>query len=276
METAQVILAMKRVHGTDISWYDRTFLEKSVADRYALCGVTSDDDYLTLLSGSAAEARALTRSLRITYSEFFRNPLTFAFLEERVLPSLVREKQGAAGGEVRVWSAGCAAGQEAYSIAILLDELVTGLKNPVSFRIFATDRSEEEIARARSGVYPRDAVKNVRQKHIGAYFRHEGDTYTVVPRLRELVMFSCHDLLDEFSSTPPSAIYGDFDLVICSNLLFYYRGEVRRVILDRLDRSLVEGGYLVTGEAERDMVGKIPGMRPAFPQAAVFRKGGGA
>jgi chemotaxis methyl-accepting protein methylase len=210
--------------------------------------------------------------MSIAYSEFFRNQLSWALLEQLILPGILAEKKKSGRGEIRVWSAGCAAGQEAYSIAILLDELTAnGDNHAVSFRIFATDRSEPELEAARQGLYDSAAVRNVRQKHIHKYFTRGGDSFRIVDSLRQKVDFSGHDLLDQRLSCPSESIYGDFDLVFCGNLLFYYRPGVRHFILNKLHHCMAPGGYLVTGEAEREIVSNHAFFRAIVPPSAVFK-----
>jgi chemotaxis protein methyltransferase CheR len=267
-----IIEVMCRVHCRDISLYDEAFLAKSADKRMAATGIRTLAAYGEALSDDHTEAEALFFSLRIAYSEFFRNPLTFAVLEQLVLPALIAANNKAGRTEIRVWSAACSAGQEAYSMAILLEEAASAPARPVPFRIFATDISEVELSAAREGVYDFAAVQNVPLKHIQERFTRQGDRYRVFPRLKEFIDFSIFDLLDESSSCPPSSIYGDFDLVLCSNLLFYYRADVRRLILDKVCRALSPEGYLVTGEAEREIVSGHKGFRAVAPPAAVFRK----
>jgi chemotaxis protein methyltransferase CheR len=180
-----------------------------------------------------------------------------------------RERFG--GGEIRIWSAACAAGQEAYSVAILLEDMAAERGKPIPFRIIATDVSDAQLAIARKGVYDDDAVRNVRLRHLRRYFSEQGKAYVIAPGLRDRVDFSSYDLLDERSSSPPASIYGDFDIVLCCNLLFYYRPSVRRLILERVRRGLSPNGYLVTGEAERAIVQDAGGFRAMTPPTAVFR-----
>ena len=156
-------------------------------------------------------------------------------------------------------------------MAILLDEIVAACERPVQYRIFATDLSEPDLALARGGVYSAAAGKNLRLRHLESCFTRQGDAYAVVPRLKDRVDFSIYDLLDAGTS-PPASIYGDFDLVLCSNVLIYYRPEALRLILDKLRRSLAVGGHLVTGETERQVAGSADGFRMVIPPVAVFAR----
>ena len=266
--TEAILRVMAEAHGLDISRYEETFLRKMIAKRLAATGLTMAA-YAGHLAGDREEAEKFTHALRINHSDFFRNPLTFALLEQVILPGLVEAKRKSGGDEIRVWSAGCAAGQEAWSLAMLLDEL-TG--EAPSYRIFATDLDGPDLALARTGVYSVEGMGNVRSRHLRGCFSWHGDFYAVVPRLRARVDFSVHDLLDDDSASPVASIYGDFDLIFCCNLLFYYRPDARQRILDKFCRALSPGGYFVTGEAERAIVSNQKRLYPAFPLGAIFQK----
>lgn len=270
-ELAEIAGIMRQSHHLDVTPYDSDFLRRTLHKMREVAGVKRTADYGALLRQNPAEAKKFYNSLSISYSEFFRNPLTFALLEQFILPSLLEKKAGSS--ELRVWSVGCAAGQEAYSLAMLLDGLCTrrdGRRN--NFRIFATDFSEPELAAARAGVYEPAALKNVRLEHLRKYFMERGGYYEVNSKIKELVEFSAYDLLACGSVCPPAAIYGDFDLVSCSNLLFYYRPEIRQGMLEKIHSCLSAQGCLVTGEAEREIIGKCRGFRPVFSPAPVFQK----
>lgn len=270
-ELHHIIMAMSGKQ-KDISRYEESFLLKSLEKRLVATSVTTIADYREYLSEHDGEAAEFFRSLNITYSGFFRNPLTFALLEQQVLPRLIEEKPGSGTAEIRVWSAGCAAGQESYSVAILLDELLSAQQTSLSFRIFATDISENSLASARRGVYDAAAVQNVRLKYIDSCFESHNVRYSVAGRLKKRIEFSFYDLIDERSTSPPGSIYGDFDLVFCSNLLFYYKPEIQQVILNKVIHALSCGGYLVTGEAERAIVEERTTLIELFPMSAVYRK----
>lgn len=260
-----IIQAMAGPHGLDISRYEEAFLRKTIAKRVAATGGGTVAAYVERVAGDRDEAEMFFRSLRIDHSDFFRNPLTFAVLGQLILPGLVEEKKKS-GGEIRVWSAGCASGQEAWSLAMLLEELAEA----VPYRIFATDLAEPGFARA--GVYSAEAVGNVRTRHLREYFSRQGESFSVGPRLRERVDFSAYDLLDGSSASPAASIYGGFDLILCCNLLFYYRQEARNQILDKIYQALSPGGYFVTGEVERAMVQGHNGLRSVMSPSAVFQK----
>ena len=266
----EIIEVMRRTHGFDLACYDESFLASSIAKhRHAISALTPAD-HLERLSEDRAEAEALVRSLRVTYSEFFRNPLTWAVLEQQVLPTLAEAAEKSGRPELRIWSAGCAAGQEAYSAAILLDELARGRQHPIPFRIFATDLSEPDLAAARAGVFGAASVGNVRKRHLDECFSRRGEFHTVETRIRDHVDFSTYDLLDAGTTCPPASIYGDFDLVLCCNVMLYYRPETQRFILSKVRQCLAVRGYFVTGAAERQMAASAGGFRAVASPAAVL------
>jgi len=266
---AQIIALTREAHGRDLALFDEAFLAKALQRRLAGAGLAVWPAYLERLAQDGTEAQALFASLNIGYSEFFRDPLAFALLEQVILPGLLQQS-GQAG--LRIWSAGCAAGQEAWSIAILLDEQNAERGQPQPFRVFATDSVEAVLVQAREGVYEAASVQQLRLKHLHRYFTVRGDAYSISPALKARVDFSVFDLLAQGTSSPVAAIYGDFDLVLCCNLLFYYRPEVRQRILDKIVRALCPGGYCVTGVAEREIIARQTGLHAVAPPAAVFQK----
>ena len=255
----------------DISKYDISFLKKSVQKRMAETCSGSVVEYNALLGQNYGERRAFIDSLQISYSEFFRNPLTFAVLERIILPALVLKKKKANGKEIRIWSAACAEGQEAYSLAILLEELKNGDMDQFSYRIFATDQSDAQVNEASKGQYSSAALNNVSLKRAGEWFTSQGDIYTVKPGLQKNIEFSTFDLFNEEFSCPPSSIFGSFDLVVCANLLFYYTDEHRKLLLAKTGNCLADGGYLFTGETERNIVMRC-NYQEVYPQAAIFKR----
>jgi len=260
-------------YGWDIQAYDESYLLRLAEKRAATHNLASIEEYSDLLSGDQHEARIYFNSLNNSYSEFFRDPLTFAFLERIILPELLTEKKRGDRSELRIWSAGCASGQEAYSIAILLDELSACDTKELNFRIIATDNDSVELETGRQGVFSAAALQNVTLGRLGRYFdRLNADSYQVGSRIRERIDFSQFDLLDLNTFSPPASIFGEFDLVFCCNLLIYYGVEARTRILSRLQKSLVAKGYLVAGEAEKEMVKKTRSFCQVSSGSSVFKQ----
>jgi chemotaxis protein methyltransferase CheR len=259
------------VHGLDLSPFDESFLIKVIAKRAATL-VETGVVYGIRLAQDLSEAKTLLQSLHIGYSEFFRNSLAFAMLERLILPDLLEAKEKSGRGEIRIWSAGCATGQEAWSIAILLNELNRARDTSIPYRIIATDWFSPDLDVARTGHYSEDAVGNVRMSHLRRYFIKQKDSFHIASRLMERVDFSNYDLLNDQTSCPPVSIFGNFDLVFCSNVLLYYRPEMQMHILGKIRHCLAPDGYLITDETETGIVEGDSGFRRAAMPAAIFIK----
>jgi len=265
-----IIALVLRTNDFDVSKYEISFLELSLQKRMNETGCDSAGDYCALLEADKGEQATFINSLKISYSLFFRNPLTCAVLERIVLPALVLKKEASRSRELRIWSAACAGGEEAYSLAMLLEELVAGNEN-VTYRIFATDQSDVQVEKARAGEYAAAALNNLSMRRAGEWFVRRGDAYTVNPELQKHIEFSTFDLFRDGNSCPAGSIFGDFDLVICANLFFYYTVQYRDMIFRKIDHCLTAGGYLVTGGSERDIVMRHR-YQELYPQSAVFKR----
>jgi chemotaxis methyl-accepting protein methylase len=272
MITEKCIQLMNSRFTLDISRYDHSFLEKAIQNRMASAGCQTDENYLIFLEEMPGESISLLAQLNNSYSEFFRNPLTFSLLEQLILPKLFNQKEKIHSPEIRIWSAGCASGQEPYSLAILLDDYKEKHKVDSRYRIFATDSSENELVSARKGVFDFKVLKNTRIEFAEKYFKRNGDTFLLDSRLGVQVDFSRYDLLSKDSSSPPSGIYGDYDLIMCCNVLFYYEPEYQQIILQKIYRSLKPGGFFVTGEAETHLANAFGGFRLYVLPSAIFIK----
>jgi chemotaxis protein methyltransferase CheR len=256
--------------GIDVLKYDESFVLKSIHNRAKAVKCISEEDYLHFLLKNEEEKDLFTRSLSINYSDFFRNQLTFSILENFILPSVIAQKSLSKNRTVRAWSAACASGQEAYSLAMLMEEMVEYKGDDYSYILFATDQDETVINEAVSGKYHTDSIKNLPMKYARRWFSKDGNYDIINPELKKNIAFSVFNLLDDRCGSPPEAIFGDFDIIICANLLFYYKDEYRKIILDKLTRSLARGGFLVTSEAERGILSEFK-FREAFPKSCIFQ-----
>lgn len=247
-QLGKIIHLMREGFNIDLSSHDQEFLMKVIENRQKCTYCNTVEAYLNLLR-DGFEAERLQEALHISYTSFFREPLTFALLEQVVLPTVIANKNK--GGQIRIWSAGCAGGREAYSVAMLLSDLLESSGKELSYRIFATDISEKALEEGRAGVYNESLVQEVKLKHIHKYFETDGNNYLMKSGIKDFVDFSRYDMRDTETMNPPVSIYGDFDLVICSNLLIYYNSRVQREIINKLKKSISETGYLITGESEK-------------------------
>jgi len=259
-------------HHADISMFSETIIHNAIVNRMSSLSLQQAEDYQQYLALNPAEAKLLKSALSISYSAFYRNPLTFALLYQYVLPRIMAEKSKNKNQEIRIWSAGCASGQEAYSLAMIADDLKKKSHSDTWISIFATDNQASELEAARLGCYHTDEIKNLPQEFVDTYLTKSGDTYSVTEQVKQYVEFSDFDLLDSTTSAPPASIFGDFDLVMCCNVLFYYKPAFQKMMLEKFHRSLSDRGFLVTGEAETGIVSASAGFRHYMTPAAVFIK----
>ena len=198
--------------------------------------------YLLYLETHPAEYQQLFNAFLIKVTEFFRDPEVFAYLRDTVMPPLIA--QGRKQGQVlRFWSAGCATGEEAYSLAILVAEALGPDLEHFHVRIFATDADAEAVAFARRGIYPAQALANLSEDLRERYFTKEEAFYTVKKRLRALTIFGQHDLAQR-------APFPHLDLVLCRNVLIYFTNDLQARTLHLFTYALRQGGMLVLGKAE--------------------------
>ena len=269
-QLSELLKLTSNIQQVNISLFDEKFLEKSVNKRLDELGLSTVDAYLLKLQSDLDEITFLNESLHINYSEFFRNSLTFSYLEQIIIPRLFETKKANNGKEIRIWSAACAAGQEAYSIAILFDEYIKKRKTDIRYRIFATDACQKEIDFAHKGVYPAASINKVSFERIQKYFTQTDNNYSIDTAIKENVDFSVFDLLGNQLTCPPASIFGNFDIIFCSNILFYYKPEIRKIILDKLAASQSNNSYIITGETEREIL-KSNNYREVFFNSAIFQ-----
>jgi two-component system CheB/CheR fusion protein len=238
---ALVVNALHTAVGEDFALYRTGTLLRRVERRMALTATDDFPGYVARLRSDTAEADALAKDLLINVTSFFRDNAAFTFLAEHVLPPLVA-RQGT-DQPIRVWVAGCATGEEAYSLAILLLEQVASAGKRTRVQIFATDIDADALAIARAGVYPESIEANVSAERLRRFFTKAGHQYTVGEGLRKTIVFARHNLL----SDPPLS---RFDLISCRNLLIYLRPEAQKRVIALFHFALRDHGVLFLGASE--------------------------
>lgn len=183
-------------------------------------------------------------------SHFFRNALTFEYLQKVILPNLIAKKLDANDKNLRIWSAGCSLGEEAYSIAIMINEILSKEDVDLQLHIFATDIDKNAIQFAQKGCYNFKSLENVKLGILNKYFSQDENQFVVNPEIRKRIHFSFYDLLDKKSYVPNNSIFGGFDIVFCRNVLIYFNPEYQKIIFDKIYKSLNSNGLLVLGDAE--------------------------
>ncbi|HTO80460.1 MAG TPA: chemotaxis protein CheB, partial [Methylocystis sp.] len=262
-ETVQHILSHICIGtGHDFSKYKKSTILRRVARRMQAQRVTTLAEYLAILGESAEEDQALFADLLISVTTFFRDAAAFNSLAARVIPTLFEEK-GAADA-VRVWAPGCATGEEAYSIAILLMEERDRRDLHPEIQVFASDVDEAALAFAREGRYPPAIEADLSEKRLWRFFTREADHYRVKRELRDVVLFSKHSLFKD----PP---FSRLDLISCRNLLIYLGRDLQQQVCLTFHFALLPGGYLFLGTSESaDNPGGL--FRVIDRDARIFRR----
>lgn len=244
-DRAAFVALLERIRersGIDFGTYKPATIVRRLQGRMSVTSQPSVAAYAELLERDPDEYTRLVSSLLIKVTQFFRDPRVFQYLGERTLPDLIKAARRD-GRELRVWSAGCSSGEEAYTLAILLAEALGDDARPLGARVFATDVDAAAIAFARRGLYPPGALKNVPAPLRERYFVKTDGGYEVVKRLRAATIFGEHDL-------GARAPFPRIDLILCRNVLIYFTSPMQRVALETFAYSLRDGGRLVLGPSE--------------------------
>ena len=236
------LLQLRARSGIDFTQYKSPTIKRRLARLMAAAHCATMPDYMRYLNAHPEAYHRLVSSFLIKVTGFFRDPALYKYLREQILPEIVSHAR-AAGSELRLWSAGCATGEEAYSLAILLSELLGEEVDELDIRIFATDLDADSIAFARRGLYPASALGEMPEDLLQKYFTKVDDTYQVKKRIRNLTVFGEYDLGQR-------APFPRIDLILCRNVLIYFTKELQQRTLQLFAFSLREGGYLVLGKAE--------------------------
>jgi two-component system, chemotaxis family, CheB/CheR fusion protein len=232
---------LKASRGFDFGAYKVTGLLRRVQKRMRDVGAASYAEYLDYLEVHPQEFAPLFDAVLINVTSFFRDPPAWDYLAEHILPRIVEER--APDQPIRVWSAGCASGEEALSVAMLFAELLGEDRLRTRVKIYATDVDEEALAEARRATYDARQVEGVPPPLLDKYFEHAEDRYVFRPDLRRCLIFGRHDLTQD-------ATISRLDLLVCRNTLMYFNSEAQEKVLARFHFALSRAGYLFLGRAE--------------------------
>ena len=227
--------------GHDFSNYKRPTLLRRIERRINIRNLPDLSSYITFLQEHPDETQALLKDLLISVTNFFRDAKAFEALEREVLPAIFAGKTSA--DEVRIWVAGCATGEEAYSVAMLCSERVLGMLDAPKVQIFATDIDETAIATAREGFYTLNDAADVSPDRLRQFFNRDGEGYRVRRELRELILFAAHNFLKD-----PS--FSRLDLVTCRNVLIYLNHTAQERVMGTFHFALRPKGFLLLGTSE--------------------------
>jgi two-component system CheB/CheR fusion protein len=237
----KLLVFLRDARGFDFTGYKRSTLSRRIHKRMTDVGVRSYLDYQDLLETSAEEFGALFNTILINVTSFFRDPDAWTFLQRDVVPELVADTEP--DQEIRVWSAGCSSGEEAYSLAVMFAEALGVEECLRRVKIYATDIDEEALRQARSGLYPAKALEPVPAELREKYFERNGAQFGFRADLRRRVIFGRHDITRD---APISRL----DLLVCRNTLMYFNVEAQTQIVDRFHFALRKNAFLFLGKAE--------------------------
>lgn len=237
---AKIASGVKRHTGFDLTHYKFATVNRRLIRRMSLHKSTSFDDYAELLRSDREEAQQMVKDVLISVTSFFRDEEAFDILR-RQLRKLVAER--ASDDVIRIWIAGCATGEEAYSMAIMMSEAVREHGRGPEFLIFATDLDAPAVNFARNGAYPEASVEQLPKQLVETYFEHSGKVYQVRKFLRQNMVFAVQNLIED----PP---FSRMDLISCRNLLIYLNRPVQRRLLEVFHYALKPNGLLFLGKSE--------------------------
>jgi two-component system, chemotaxis family, CheB/CheR fusion protein len=246
----------------DFSLYKKSTLVRRIERRMTITHCKDASGYLKFLHHNPGETRALFQDMLIGVTSFFRDPEVFAFLKENVLPGLIGRSPGDAA--IRVWIPGCATGEEAFSVAIIILEHLEENDLNRQMQIFATDIDARAIEKARQGLYPQNIAIDIEEERLKRFFKLEGDLYHVKSEIREPIIFAEQNLLRD----PP---FSNLDLLVCRNLLIYLKPEAQNKLLPLFHYTLKKEGVLFLGTSES--VGRFPELfQPVSKSFSIFYK----
>ena len=224
--------------------YKRNTILRRMRRRMQILQIDSLEQYAERVKEDGEEAQRLFKDLLIGVTHFFRDAASFEYLQERVIALLLKKKQdNRENSGLRLWVAGCATGEEAYTLALIVREEAARLKMSMPAQIFATDIDDNALATARRAIYPEGIEDQIPERYLNRFFSKQGNYYHIHKTIREMCIFSPHNLI----SDPP---YSRIDLITCRNLLIYFDNSLQRKILPIFHYSLTHKGYLFLGPSE--------------------------
>jgi chemotaxis methyl-accepting protein methylase len=259
------VLDVLRRAGVQYDHYKITCIERRIAARMRLCGVTSYEEYVRVLQDDPAEAQHLERALSIHVSRFFRNWPAFNALASSVIPELWRQDES----PIRVWSAGCAAGEEAYSVAALFHDHACRIGEAQRVRrveVVGSDVDDASLAAADRGEYQAPVLSETPEDLRNRYFEVSRGSVRVNDELRQLVRFEKRDLV--LDREPWAA----FDLILCRNVIIYFDAHAQEALFERFHRCTVTRAYLMLGKVEAVLGRARSWFQPVNIRARIYRR----
>ncbi len=241
-ESFRQILSLLRIrNGADFTYYKQTTIRRRILRRLAILKQETFAGYYQYLQQNKNEQTILFHDLLIPVTGFFRDPKTFEYICDRVFPDLIKDKSSI--NPVRIWIAGCSTGEEAYSIGICLYEYLNNKISAIKIQVFATDISEQAIAKARLGIYNKRQLEGVSEDRLQQFFTKTDGSYQINKAIRDMCVFATHNFLKD----PP---FAKMDLISCRNVLIYMEPFLQKKAFTTFHYALNEKGYLLLGKSE--------------------------
>lgn len=234
---------ISKITGFDCSHYSESFLKRRVKSRLLALDTGSYMEYINLLNTKQGEKDLLLEELTIHVTNFFRNKDTFHVFIAETMMEFLKEKQKKRQKTIKIWSAGCSSGEEPYSIAMILLELLQDRINDFYITIIGTDISPSIIEKAKKGVYRESQLKELPPEYISKYFNRYDELFLVKDEVKKLVRFEVEDILDEDKPR-------NIDILFCRNTVIYFKQELKDKLYVDFHDALNKGGYLVLGMTE--------------------------
>jgi chemotaxis protein methyltransferase CheR len=229
--------------GFNCEHYKEAHFRRRINVRIRATNSESYGAYLKILKKDPQEYEFLVDTLTVNVSEFFRNPETFKIIEKEVIPSILKYRSDSLIRSIRIWSAGCAAGEEAYSLAILLHRVLKTEFSNYKIRIIGTDIDAQSLEKARKGIYSENSLKNLDPIIKERYFLKQGEMYQVIDELKNITQFKRQDLI-----TGPRI--DRFDLIVCRNVMIYFKKEIQEKLQLNFYQALEKEGFFLIGKSE--------------------------
>ncbi len=248
-QLAKLFILIRKEFGNDLTHYKHSTIERRIERRMALHKIEKIGDYIRHVQSHSNELRAVYKDILISVTSFFRDAATFAALRSVVFPRILAQKKP--GDTIRIWTAGSSTGEEAYSVAITLLELLGDRAGDYKIQLFGTDVDEGSIQHARRGVYPHNIALDVGSERLQRFFRKHHDSYQVNRSVRDLLVFATQNLTKD-------APFSRLDLATCRNVLIYLQPVLQKKVLRILHYALNPDGFLLLGTSET--VGDLPDL----------------
>lgn len=245
----------------DFTLYKPSTMIRRIERRMSVNQITDLPNYLAYMRQSSAEVQTLFKELLIGVTKFLRDREAYEELKTQIIPEILKEKT--IKDSVRVWVAGCSTGEEAYSLAFLFLNQMEENGQRLNIKIFATDIDREALDTASRGIYPQNIATDIDDAYLQKYFVKKGDTFEIIPSLREIVIFAQQNIVKD----PP---FSKTDLITCRNVLIYFQTSLQKKAIDNFQFALLPGGYLFLGSSET--IASNPNFEVFSNKSKIFRK----